>query len=293
MFGYVIVNKDELKVKEYEEYRRYYCGLCHALGDRYGSMARIGVSYDLTFLAMLLTGLYEPEESMEKAHCIAHPVKAVAYVTNAAVEYAADMNVFLMYYKCKDDFKDENARWKDVYRRYLGSKSRMLRENYPSKCAAVRKALARLSDAEKRGDATLDELCGYFGAVLREVFCYREDEWGKELGDIGYALGKFLYLMDAYDDRKRDCETKNFNPLLHLQDGEEYIREYVRDVLRIYAAEATAAFERLPIIKHAGILRNVLYSGIWSVFYGRCEKNLKEHKSRNETVGRRGYEGPI
>ena len=108
MFGYIVVNQPELKMKEYDEYRKYYCGLCKSLKDRYGARGQISLSYDMTFLVLLLTGLYEPEKHSGSRRCIAHPTSKHTYVQNEYTDYVADMNVILTYYKCIDDWDDEH-----------------------------------------------------------------------------------------------------------------------------------------------------------------------------------------
>ena len=61
MFGYVTIHRPELKIKDEQRYRAFYCGLCRSLRDRYGRSGQTTLSYDMTFLAMLLSALYEPE----------------------------------------------------------------------------------------------------------------------------------------------------------------------------------------------------------------------------------------
>ena len=56
MFGYVLINKEELKFKEYDVYKSYYCGLCQTLNNRSGRFAQLTLNYDMTFLQLLLTG---------------------------------------------------------------------------------------------------------------------------------------------------------------------------------------------------------------------------------------------
>ena len=59
MFGYVLPDQKELKIRELEMYQGYYCGLCLALKKQYHFLGRLSLNYDMTFLALLLTALYE------------------------------------------------------------------------------------------------------------------------------------------------------------------------------------------------------------------------------------------
>ena len=107
MFGYVVMNKPEMKFKDFEMYRSFYCGLCRELRERYGISGQITLTYDMTFVILLLSGLYEPPTKKGTTRCIIHPVQSQTVRKNVITEYAADMNVFLTYYKCVDDWKDD------------------------------------------------------------------------------------------------------------------------------------------------------------------------------------------
>ena len=107
MFGYVVMNRPEIKFKDYDLYRSFYCGLCRELRERYGISGQITLTYDMTFVILLLSGLYEPPTKKGTSRCMVHPVRKQPVRKNKVTEYAADMNVFLAYYKCVDDWKDE------------------------------------------------------------------------------------------------------------------------------------------------------------------------------------------
>ena len=66
MFGYVQANLSDLSQEEQIRYRAAYCGLCHTLGERHGFTSRLSLTYDLTFLTLLLSSPYEPEEKSEE-----------------------------------------------------------------------------------------------------------------------------------------------------------------------------------------------------------------------------------
>lgn len=119
MYGYVIVNKPELKFKEYDRYRSYYCGLCDILREQYGIRGQVSLSYDMTFLVILLTGLYEPQTAYLEERCIVHPVAKHPVRKNEVTSYVADMNVLMAYYKCVDDWKDEKKVTRLTYSRLL------------------------------------------------------------------------------------------------------------------------------------------------------------------------------
>ena len=43
--------------------------------------------------------------------------------------------------------------------------------------------------------------------MLGEILRYKEDEWSNILQQVGYFLGKYIYLLDAYEDLEKDKKT--------------------------------------------------------------------------------------
>ena len=107
MFGYVIANPDALTPEQLARYKGAYCGLCRTLKARHGSLSRLTLTYDMTFLILLLESMYEPETDSGSERCAVHPLRAHAYTHSAVTDYAADMNLALAYQNCLDDWKDE------------------------------------------------------------------------------------------------------------------------------------------------------------------------------------------
>ena len=120
MFGYVTVNEPELRIREYHLYRSYYCGMCMDLKDNYGQSGRMTLSYDTVFLALLLTSLYEPPETLRSVRCAVHPLEKHATRQNEYTRYAADMNIILSYYSCVDDWNDEKEMKKKLMANVTG-----------------------------------------------------------------------------------------------------------------------------------------------------------------------------
>ena len=184
---------------------------------------------------------------------------------NAITEYAADMNVFLAYYKCVDNWNDDRSPVSLMYGQTLKKKEKKIEKQYSEKTRIITDLLEELSRLEKEGERDLDRVSGCFGRIMEEIFAYRKDVWEPTLRRMGFFLGKFIYLMDAYDDVEKDVEKGNYNPF-----AEEYImegfQEKVQQMLVMMMAETCREFEKLPIIKYTDILRNILYSGVWCRF---------------------------
>lgn len=160
MFGYVIPNQGELKVRELEEYRAWYCGLCQRLQKDHGILGRISLNYDMTFLALLLSSLYEPDKTVSESNCLAHPLHRRRKYDTVYVGYAAAMNILLTYYKCVDDWKDDRNLLRGGYGLGLKRAGRRVSAEYPVKAETVRSCLEELSEAEEAGETNLDRVPG-------------------------------------------------------------------------------------------------------------------------------------
>lgn len=285
MYGYVIVNKPELKFKEYDRYRSYYCGLCDILREQYGIRGQVSLSYDMTFLVILLTGLYEPQTAYLEERCIVHPVAKHPVRKNEVTSYVADMNVLMAYYKCVDDWKDEKKVTRLTYSRLLKGQVKKICGKYPQKAEAIRQALSGLSAAEKAGEENIDRAASYFATVMSVVMAMKEDEWTEELQKMGYQLGKFIYLCDAYEDAEEDIKAGRYNVFCTHVDQPGF-DAYCESILNAMMADCVRIFERLPIVEEVQLLRNILYSGVWIRFQAAKEKRIKVKKQEGENSGR-------
>lgn len=278
MFGYIVVNKPEMKFREFDMYQSYYCGLCKSLKERYGKRGQITLSYDMTFLALLLTSLYEPETVSGYRRCAAHPVEKHLYRQNEFTDYAADMNLLLSYEKCLDDWNDERKIKQGMLAALLKKQNRQVYERYPQKIQKISECMDLIHAYEKAESRSIDEVAGAFGEIMAEIFAYRQDEWEETLRRMGFFFGKFIYLMDAYEDIPMDIEKGTYNPFKEAYEREDF-EESAGQVLLMMMAECSKAFERLPIVENVQILRNILYSGVWSR-YDQVKQKRKEQKEK-------------
>lgn len=284
MFGYIVLNKPEIKIKDFEEYRSFYCGLCRELREKFGLAGQVSLTYDMTFVILLLDGLYEPGIRKGTTRCIMHPVRKQMVRKSVVTEYAADMNLLLTYYKCMDDWKDERKLIRLGYAKILEGKNEETAQSYQKKAEKILALLEQLSRWERAGERDIDKMAGCFGKIMEEVFAYKEDIWEKSLRRMGFYLGKFIYLLDAYEDVEKDAENGNYNPFSkdYIIEGFE---ERTRQLLIMMLAEACREFEKLPIIRHGDILRNILYSGVWCRFESVSKKRREiQEKEKNGSI---------
>lgn len=262
MFGYIIINKGDMKFKEFDIYHSYYCGLCRALKDRFGAAGQLSLTYDMAFLVILLSSLYEPETGKGMTKCIAHPFERNTVRQNVFSDYCADMNVLFSYYKCRDDWNDDRRVSRLAYSKLLKGAYQKIRSDYSEKVRRIDGLMRELSVEERKGNEDIDRMMGIFGEIMGEIFAVRTDEWEESLRKLGGYLGKYIYLLDAYEDIEEDIRRNRYNPLKKRFENPDFDEE-IKTVLTIMMADCCREFEKLPVIENVEILRNILYSGVW------------------------------
>ncbi len=216
MLGYVRIDKGELKVREYEIYTGYYCGVCKSIGSRYGQLPRMVLSYDAAFLAMLLASFDETPDMPEPEHCIGHHIRKKTVIRNEAIDFAADVMLILAWYKLEDDVRDEGsvkAKAAMTAFRRLHSK---LYSMYPDLCDSIGADLSKLAGLETAGCSDLDMVCDLFAHIMQTIFtaglhhiygdrfdeCFEYPDNGDISGSSGQSDNDFPKLSADAPDRK-------------------------------------------------------------------------------------------
>lgn len=301
MLGYVIPDKGELKVREYEIYTGYYCGICKYIGSTYGQLPRMVLSYDAAFIALLLACVDEEPDAPSAEHCVVHHIRRKTTIRNRAIEFSGDLMLILAWYKLLDDVNDEGrlsakaglAAFRPIWRK--------LQKKHPSLCSIIGERLEALAVLEKEHCPSIDRVSEDFAQVMSLIlqegitFLYGPEEQSSTLheiyANIGYHLGKWIYLIDAVDDIEENLETGSYNPLLHRfgyrqDETAEEFRARIDDQLRFnlftYLAVISESFESLDIQKNSGIIENVIFFGL----NRRTEEVLKRIKPERSGHGR-------
>lgn len=264
MFGTLTAKTELLTEEQLLRYRACYCGLCRSLLDRHGQLGRLTLNYDMCFLVLLLDSLYEPEARQGSGPCLVHPRSARPWQRSEYSDYAADMTVALAHGKCRDDWTDDGnpialAEAAALHRAY-----RKVREEWPRQCAAIENGLRALSAQEASGTYDPDAAAACFGALMGELFVFRDDRWAGTLRALGDALGRFVYIMDACLDLEKDALLSHFNPLRRCYGADNAAR--FRAILKMLLADAVRAFDALPLVQDAGLMQNILCAGLWAGF---------------------------
>ncbi|MBR2490738.1 MAG: hypothetical protein IKB65_04570 [Ruminiclostridium sp.] len=285
MFGYVRGVKDLLSPEDAQRYEGVYCGLCHVLKERYGRRTQFILNFDFVFLAILLA---QPEEActFPTCSCPYKPWKKKAcWPMNPALEAAADASVILTWWKLRDSIRDGD--WKE---RTL-SRSACLALKGPYERAAVlrpdfdtlvRDCLEELHRLEEANTPSLDRPADTFARILQGAATRLEPLWrASAVGQILYHVGRWIYLVDAWDDLPRDKLTGSYNPILarfgeEAQEQKDYIRNTLHDSLGV----ADTAFSLLDWGEWEGLLQNILGTGLHAVeeavFTGQWKKKQKK-----------------
>ena len=275
MFGLVTASLEELSEEQKNRYQAVYCGICRSIRDADGQLCRLGLSYDMVFLSLLLMSLYEPEEISGEGRCIAHPAKRRPWTDNEYIRYAARMNVALACYKARDDWDDDRKNSAKLMAKIFGRNEAEIEAQYSRQCKAISDCIKTLSALEKGGCANPDEPANCFGQLMAELLVYREDRWAEDLRQVGFYLGRFVYLADAAIDYRRDVKHGKYNPFAAMGCGEDF--EKWEQYLVLAMAGCTDAYERLPLVEDKQILDNILYSGVW-LNYRRMRQRGKENQ---------------
>ena len=283
MFGYVTANEPELKVKDLKKYRAYYCGLCRTLKEDYGFMGQMTLTYDMTFAVILLSSLYETTTKHEEHRCKVHPAKRQHMLQNEITSYAAAMNVLLAYYHMEDDWQDDRKVSSLMTKSLIQGKAKKTIEKYPRQSEIIRKSLKELGECEHENSMDIDRAAGCFGRLMAELFVWKEDIWEKTLRKMGFYLGKFIYLMDAYEDLPEDRKKNRYNPLKELAKRPDYEAQ-MEQILRMMIAESTVRFEQLPCLVDVDILRNILYDGVWNHYNKIQMKKREDNKDEQKSI---------
>jgi len=273
MFGYVVADSAKLTAEEKNHYRSCYCGLCQTLGNRHGPLSRITLNYDLTFLVLFLSALYQQEPTMQTGRCLIHPRKPHSYWHNEISDYASDMSVVLTYFKFLDDWKDERKILSLAEAKLFAKQYRQAAVRYPRQCTVISECLSALTDMEKSGELQPDLPAACFGRLMGEIFVFREDDYARDLRDFGEALGKFIYIMDACLDLKKDLQKECYNPLTALSP------DSFPQILNLLMADCMEKYRQLPVNRDQNLLENILYSGVWTRYEAANKKTRGDKKA--------------
>lgn len=273
MFGYIRPAKERLNAHDEELFQAVYCGLCHELGRKYGFSARFVLNFDFTFLAILLSEAGTP--ACTSCRCIAHPCKARCVMAHtASLEVAADHSIVLAWWQLRDHIKDHGLLKSLPYRLaalFLRSAYRKASRCVPEFDASVQRHLSDLAAREREHCASLDQAAEPFAALMADIAAVAPDELHRRvMAEIFYHLGRWIYLVDAADDLKKDFEAGCYNPLRYrygLTDGtlDEKTQQEVALSLDLSVHRMASAYALLERGVWSNILDSIFYESLYGI----------------------------
>ena len=225
MFGYIRVLEGELKIKDFGLYRGVYCGLCKTMKNNTGLLSPFTLTYDFVLLALLRSGINGEGFTVRPGKCIAHPIKKRPIAKeNEALRYCAAVSAVLTYYKLLDDKNDKDAENKVAVKVALSQAKRNLRkaikifpeydlEQLSKNVAASLNELTQLENAECD---SCNVCADAFGKLLGVCFshCVEDEKTKAAMYELGFRIGRWIYIIDLCDDFEKDRKKGAYNPLL-------------------------------------------------------------------------------
>ncbi len=284
MFGYVTADKPEMKVKEFETYKSYYCGLCKGIKKHYSLCTCGFLNYDCSFLYILLSSVSQTTAEFTTARCIANPFKKVFYANDSGLDYAAAINVLLTMGKLQDDVNDDKKFTARLLRSVFSRQNKKAKSDFPLACSAINESLASMLKSEQDRCDDIDLIAGQFGTLLGQVMAAGNEEQSKVLFNLGYNLGRWIYIIDALQDIEKDAKNSSYNPFIE-KFGKDTESAKESASFNMYASLAAScnAYDLLDVYKNDEIIRNVLFSGL----YKRTKMTLNGGKDGSIQSARR------
>ena len=269
MLGYVRAYKPEMKFKDFDLYKGVYCSLCKEIGRRYGLIARLTLSYDFTFFAMLRIAVRNDCVKFSNSRCSFNPAKKCLDCgkNNSDLEYTADVSMLMIYQKIRDNISDGKFFKRLICKMAMPYVKRIYKKassRIPKQADMIAELMSRQDEIEKTEasvDAAADQSAKMLAfLVSSDIDCENADE----LKNLGYFVGRWVYIIDAVDDCEKDIKNNNFNPLKN-RFGQEGFEKYCEEVLIRTVDEAMSSYNKLKIFRFKDILSNILYDGTYSV----------------------------
>ncbi len=269
MFGYVCINKAEMKIKDYEAYKGVYCGLCKQLGREYSFLSRFLLNYDCTFFSLFILANSDECVGFKKGRCRFNPLKACKYCNNTdgALSKGAALLVLMSYYKLLDNIHDGRFFEKIgcfLIKPFFTSWMKKACIRYPAYAIACEKMHSEQIKAEEE-NASIDEAAEPTAVLLKTLFSLESynDKIRPAFEQFGYHLGKWIYLMDAACDIDSDVKHKSFNPIYNkLQKTQTESAEFADNILSQSFYLLSSAYRLIDKKRFEDILDNIVLLGL-------------------------------
>lgn len=262
-------------MKEYSLYKGMYCGICRSMGKCTGCLSPLTLNYDYVFLALVRTAIAGEKLVIKKIWCPLHPFRlrhalypqqTSGYVLSA-LQVSAYSSAILGYRKLKDDIRDRRGLERllsyIILPIYSISRCKALknRPEYISLDNNVAELLDELNELENSNAKPIDKPADVFGKLLATVFSFGFEGISARITDeIGFHIGRFIYIADALDDLDEDIHSGSYNPLI----GESFSKLTAMSALMCELDMTRKAIELIESDEtgYIAIIRNMLDYGL-------------------------------
>ena len=263
MFGYICPKTCELKVCEYENYKSYYCGLCKVIRKNYSNYAALFLSNDCVFMYILFSALSDSVPVFKKNNCILHGSKCKYKFFDDGSDYAAAICVLLSAAKIKDDVMDSGKLKSKMAASFIKKAQKKAEKKYPEAAKAVSDMTSAVLELENKKSSDIDALAHSFACMLGKLFEQADETSWEQLYDLGYNIGRYVYLIDAIDDLEKDKQSGEYNVFFEkFGEDTQAAKKSARFNLMISLAQAKKALDSLTVKKNQGILFNIITVGL-------------------------------
>ncbi len=287
MFGYVIVEKPSLRIREYDYYRATYCGLCHAMGKCTGCLSRMTLSYDMAFFTLVREMLENEQVHFEKKRCVRHPIKKIQVVSlNPQLEYSAYVGGLLTSGKIIDNINDEKgikSAFASFLKFFFSKMEKKSSKELPNLKKLVNEKLSALAELEKNRVASIDAPADIFGSMISSLLSCELDGEKKLIAEtIGKRIGRWVYIVDAFDDYEKDRKSGSYNPFVLLYDGKNFTEDNLKSISMMLEAEMAMVCAAIDLLdedadkNRSEIIKNILCAGMPASVKRVCDKKKEQ-----------------
>ena len=267
MFGYIVPDKANLYIKDFQVYNAFYCSLCKALSREGNQLTRLSANYDATFFDIFIHAILRKEVAIKSETCmIAMKKKNVVKIDDLTIR-VADVAVLLLYYSLTDDILD-GKKSRRIIRTSFVLRTRKAKKREPIINTIIEESYKKLRELEKEQCTNIDKVTDTSAKMLQDITCQFKTLSYEESNFI-YNIGKLIYLFDAVDDVEEDTKNKTYNPVIlsygSCVDKKEYLNEHKDEVsflLNSAYSRIVECYDKMEVIEFEGILSNIIYLGI-------------------------------
>lgn len=279
MLGYIRAYKPDMTFSQFDIYKGVYCSLCKVIGKRYGLLARMTLSYDFTFFALVRLGLNTDKTEFYPSRCSFNPIKKCykCSLQNEDLVITADISMLTVYYKYIDNLTDTHG-LKHFALKLLSPYFNHIRKKAMKNCPEADEILKELNLNQAEAEMFnkgIDYSADPSAKALGKLLCLKKDYEDIDiLQRFGYTVGRWVYIMDAVDDYKDDIKKGRFNPFSNISEND--FLSLATNTVNLTAGETARLFEELKINYYKPILANIIYNGMYYSMLNTIKKRSEK-----------------